>query len=217
MKYFYSSLRPSVLPGCLAEPPAPVAYMRRTFKGLISLCNFTTSSSHIRKLTNCATFKRIVTEMYTERDPRGERERPRAAAILLSFWHHHLRQAIQDLRTIFIPVVTDDSMDAVRQQIYGRMGLELGQRLVIRRGGEPGERDAFKKVSSKTKFGRCVRLIEEHNQAMKEAEIKVSAFKFNPRDEGGFYYDFVVEFRASSRHHQGGHRTSRRSSDPRRR
>lgn len=162
-------------------------------------------------MTDPETLCRVVYEIYTNRDPRDWRERPRAAAIFLSFWHHHLGQPIESLRTIFFQTVTEDTMCNLKSRIYGLMGYEGWEELDIRRrGGRPGEDAAFDLTCKETKFGRCVKLMETKNQAMKDAGIKISRLKFRPHNESELYYNFVVEFRgASSQQHNGGHRSRR--------
>lgn len=166
-------------------------------------------------MADCGTFNRVVSEIYTDRDPRDYRQRPRAAAIFLSFWHYHLGQPIESLRTIFFYAVTEDTMYQLRPQIYRHMERELWENLDIRRGGEyRGERHAFDLTREETKFGQCVKSMERKNQMMKDTGIKVAQFRFRPRDESGFYYSFAVDFGMSSNqdhhhhhhhHHHGGH------------
>lgn len=160
-------------------------------------------------MTDPETFCRVVYEIYANRDPRDWRERPRAAAIFLSFWHHHLRQPIESLRTIIFQTVTEDTMEDLKPRIYGLMGYEGWEELDIRRrGGDPGEDAAFDLTCKETKFGRCAKLRETKNQAMKDAGIKISRFKFCPQNQSEIYFNFVVEFRgASSQQHHGGHRS----------
>lgn len=132
-------------------------------------------------MTDCGTFHRVVSEIYTDRDPRDHRQRPRAAAIFLSFWHYYLGQPIESLRTIFFHTVTEDTMYHMRPQIYRHMGCELWENLDIRRGGDyQGERDAFDLTYKQTKFGQCVKLMERKNQVMKDSGIKVAQFRFRP-------------------------------------
>lgn len=162
-------------------------------------------------MTDSVTFHRVVSEIYTDRDPRDYRQRPRAAAIFLSFWHYHLGQPIESLRTIFFHTVTEETMDRTRRQIYRDLGYELWENLDIRRRGDyQGEREAFDLTCEETKFGRCVKLMERKNQVMKDTGIKVAQFRFLPQEESGLYYSFAVDFGMSSNHHHhhdhhGGH------------
>lgn len=103
-------------------------------------------------------------------------------------------------------------MDRTRPRIYEEMDRELWQNLDVgRRGDYEGERSAFDLTCEETKFGQCVKLMETKNQVMKDAGIKVTRFKFRPRDESGFYYSFAVDFGMSSNHRlhhhhrHGGH------------
>lgn len=159
-------------------------------------------------MTNLESFCRLVYEIFTIRDPRDYRHRPRAAAIFLSFWYHHLLQHIESLRTIFFQTVTERTMGVVRRQVYAKMGFELWEDLDIQRGGgRHGEVDAFDQICGETNFGKCVKLMETSNQAMKDAGIKVLFFKFRPHDDTGLFYNFAVElYMPSSHHHQGRRR-----------
>lgn len=147
-------------------------------------------------MTDFETFCRVVYEIYTVKDPRNSHNRPRAAAILLSFWHRELRQPIERLQTMRFQTVIEDTMDEKRLIIYGIMGKELGYALDIqRRSRSREEKTAFDLTCNETKFGRCAKLMETNNQSMRQAGIKISRFEFHPQDEGGFYFNFVVEFR----------------------
>lgn len=179
-------------------------------------CDFTKSISPIRTIAEYSLLGRIVIELYTDKDPRPSRERPRAVAVLLSFWHCFLRQRIEDLRSIFFHTTVEDTMEIKIPEIYACMGRQMWQGLEIRRdGGEPGEQDAFNKTLNETKFGRCARHMERHNQAMKDAGIEVTKFEFLPWEEG-WYGSFVIEFGVAPSHRRQGHRTSHRRSGPRR-
>lgn len=91
--------------------------------------------------------------------------------------------------------VTEDTMKRRRPIIYRLMGKELGYALKIRRRSRSREEEAaFDLTCNETKFGRCVKLMETKNQAMRQAGIKISRFKFHPQDEAGFSFNFVVEF-----------------------
>lgn len=143
-----------------------------------------------------------------DRDPRPSRERPLAAAIVLSFWHTYLRQPIEALQKMFFETVTEDTLDDERKDIYPNMNKHLWQQLTVsRRGQDATERDAFDKIYTRTPFGKCARTMVRHNQVMKDAGIEVRRFKFLPIGESDFYFHFLVEFRAASthHHHQGGH------------
>lgn len=97
-------------------------------------------------------------------------------------------------------------MSLWRPEIYRLMGYELWERLTIRRGGnEQGEGAVFDLICTQIKLGRCVKLMETWNQAMKDAGIMISQLKFRPRNESEVYFNFVVEFRVYSSHHSGGH------------
>ncbi|KAG6356393.1 hypothetical protein INS49_015781 [Diaporthe citri] len=150
----------------------------------------------------------LVYEIYTVRDPRHWSERPRAAAIFLSFWHRFLGQRIELLRTILFQTVTERTTDVLRRKVYRKMGYHLWEDLDIQRGGRrQGEVDSFDQTCDESKFGKGMRLMETENQAMKDAGIHIYFLKFRPHDDSGVFYNFVVEFRApSSRHHQGGRR-----------
>lgn len=143
-----------------------------------------------------------------DRDPRPSRERPLAAAIVLSFWHISLSQPIEALQKMFFETVTEDALDDARKEIYDNKRKYLGQKMTVsRRSEDATERDAFDKIYNRTPFGKCARTMVRHNQAMKDAGMEVRRFKFLPIDESGFYFHFLVEFRAASahHHHHGGH------------
>lgn len=142
------------------------------------------------------------------RDPRPSRERPLAAAIFLSFWHSFLGQH-QALQKMYFETITEDALDDARKEIYLNMNLDLGQRLTLTRQSQSAtKRAAFDKIYNRTPFGKCARTMVTQNQAMRDAGIEVSRFKFLPTDESGLYFHFVVEFGAGSahrHHHHGGH------------
>lgn len=170
------------------------------------------SRLHNRKIQTMADcellFNRVVKEIYMDRDPRPSRERPLAAAIVLSFWHLSLRQPIEALRKMFFATVTEDILDDARKETYDNMNKHRGQRLTVsRRGRDATERDAFDKIYKRTPFGKCARTMVRHNQAMKDAGIEVFRFTFLPINESIFYFHFLIEFRAGStqHHHRGGH------------
>ena len=152
-------------------------------------------------------FRRVVSEIYMDRDPRPSRERPLAADILLSFWHFHCSQPIESLQTIFFETVTEDNMDVARREIYQNMGLDLSERLTLRRRGHSREeKDAFKDIYNESKFGKCARTIVNQNENMRHSEIQVSRFQFVPKNDGGFYFHFIAVLKADSgSHHYGGH------------
>lgn len=178
--------------------------------GLITLMQHV-NTAETRSLTDFETFCRAVYEIYTVRDLRDWSERPRAAAIFLSFWHHQLGQPIESLQAIFFHTVRERTMEHARKRIYSCMGRhDLGVALKIRRRGgrlgerdalHPGERDAFDMTCDETKFGKCAKLMETTNQAMRYAGIKILRFRFRPHDESGSFYNFVVEFGVPSSHH----------------
>lgn len=154
------------------------------------------------------TRNRVVTHIYTVRDPRPQGERPLAADILLSFWHYELGIPIEDLRTIFLEKVIEDSMRDVRPHVYGLRRKALSERLIIRRGGNRhGENDAFNLTYHATKFGRCARTMETQNLMMTELGIKVSHFEFGPRNANASSYNVIIEFAVDQGDHRphGGH------------
>lgn len=152
---------------------------------------------------------RVVSEVYTDRDPRPSGERPLAADIFLSFWHFFMRQPIEYLRTLFLYTVQERTMNENREFIYGLMRKDnLGVKLSIRRGGnQEGETHAFNLTNS-TKFGICARTIERENEVMRYYGIKVSEFEFHPRDNLGDSYNVLIHFDVVPSHHQHhrGHR-----------
>lgn len=182
----------------------------------MAFMRFYKSISPIRTIADCSHLGRIVIELYTDKDPRPSRERPRAVSVLLGFWHRFLRQRIEDLQSIFFQTTVENTMEIKIPEIYACMGRQLFQGLEIRRdGSEPGEEEAFEKTLNETKFGRCARHMQRHNQAMKDAGIEVVKFEFFPWEEG-WYGSFVIEFGVAPSHRREEHQTSRRRSDPRR-
>lgn len=80
--------------------------------------------------------------------------------------------------------------------IYGLMHKDnLGEKLIVRRGGSlDGETHAFNLSYNGTKFGQCVRTMENQNEVMRAFGIKVSQFEFRPRDFSGTYHNVIVYF-----------------------
>lgn len=149
----------------------------------------------IRNLTNPENSYRVVSHLYTVRDPRRKGERPLASDILLSFWNPFLQIPIEHLRTIFLDTVREDSMKEVRPDVYGLRRKSLRERLSIeRRGDRVGEKDAFNLTYAATKFGRCVRTMEKENIAMIAAKMKVSRFTYAPHNAPSSEFDVTIDF-----------------------
>lgn len=147
---------------------------------------------------------RIVHEIYTVRDPRPVGERPLAADILLSFWYFCLGQPIESLRMLFLDTVQEDTMIKAIPVIYALMHkINLGQKLIVRRGGDlDGETHAFN-LGFNTKFGKCGRTMENENEVMRAFGNHVSCFEFDPRDLVGSSFNVIIYFEMdASYHHQ---------------
>lgn len=101
-------------------------------------------------------------------------------------------------------------MDIGRREVYRRMGYALSEPLdVRRRGRRPGETGAFDYICDHIKFGKCAKLLEAKNQAMKDAGIKISHFEFRPHNGSEFYYNFIIKFGVSASHYHGGNQRRR--------
>lgn len=113
---------------------------------------------------------------------------------------------IESLKTIFFESVEETSMINIRRDVYGLMRTSVSEGLIIQRQGDHlEETEAFNLTYRHTKFGRCVRTIEQENREMRQAGMKVSQIEFEPRDAEGVEFNVIFEFAAdqSDQHHGG--------------
>ncbi|POS69118.1 hypothetical protein DHEL01_v212487 [Diaporthe helianthi] len=154
----------------------------------------------------------VVKEIFLNRDDRDRGQRPLAAAVFLSFWHHVRGQPVESLRTIFFENATENTLMGTRDGIYESMRMDRMEPLTLsHRGHSSAEKRFFEDVYNHTPFGKCGRTIVTQNREMERARIHLSRFKFIPKGPSGFYFDFSFTFKGPSANqsHNRGNRGRR--------
>lgn len=161
----------------------------------MGLCN---PNPHIGTSADLNTLHRVVSHVYTNRDPRHVGARPLAAEILLGFWGVFLGRGIEMLERIYCETVEDETVDDIRDVAYDWMYAgALTNDLEIRcEGGSREEALTFDRIYNHTKLGRCARTMVTQNWDMVRFGIFVSQFAFRPHPEGDDapVYDFIISF-----------------------
>lgn len=135
---------------------------------------------------------RIVTQLYTTRDDRGEAGRPLASDILLGFWKYTANQHLGNLRVIVSQNVEEPFTQRVREEVYGKMGQLILTGLSLRRTSHGAEKDAFKDVKENSKLAKCARTIVEENPEMRQFNDRIFSFEFIPLGSRGRHFHWMV-------------------------
>ncbi|KAG6356391.1 hypothetical protein INS49_015779 [Diaporthe citri] len=135
---------------------------------------------------------KIVTQLYLDRDTRGEVRRPLASDVLLSFWKHFAQKPVRSLREIIFQTVKEPSTKRVRDHAY--RVLQKGSLRTVRLRSQSGgiEGEEFDRAHGEAKLGKCVRTIATEYIEMKEGHARIVQFKFVPHGPRGADFHFVV-------------------------
>lgn len=124
--------------------------------------------------------------------------RPYASELLIGFWTATLGKPLNDLDILWFTMVTEPSMNAMRQQIYDLMGKRLSDKnlRICRVAAHIGEVEAFDMILEHSSFGIIAnRMVEQIRQSW-DPGCCIHYFDF----EGGasrLVYNFGVRFGGS--------------------